>query len=70
MIVAGGVRSKYDGQWHHITAHHLCELYGVDPDECYLVTSQDKMRGVRIPAHLPVLTARYDGKYNDFRKFE
>ncbi len=34
------VRSICDGQIHHIPAHRLPKLYGVNPTECVFVTTQ------------------------------
>ncbi len=35
IVYPGSVRSRNDGQFHHISFAKLCRLYGVDPKECY-----------------------------------
>lgn len=36
LICPGFVRSKTDGQEHHISGRKLIELYGLDPKECVI----------------------------------
>lgn len=38
IVVPGYVRSKTDGQDHYISAHQLISLYGVNPEDCIVVT--------------------------------
>ncbi len=64
VVIAGRVKSKSDGEEHWITSHRLCELYGVDSKECYLI---DRIEYEHIPhdlVDLPVLIPKYNGDYS------
>ncbi len=67
IVMGGHVTSKNDGDRHYISARKLCDLYGVNPDECYLVgdfgETEHSIRMRQLPP-LPVLTPKYDGDYS------
>ncbi len=58
-VCPGYVRSKNDGQRHHISFGRLCELYGVAPRECFDMSDHPAIAA----AGLIVLEPRHDGKY-------
>ena len=66
LVIGGGVKSKNDGDIHYINAQRLCELYGVNPQECVLVeeNSTQHMRGYDFQKQtMIVLRPRFDGNY-------
>lgn len=63
------VISQNDGQRHYITARRLCELYGVDPNECMIapLSRRGSIAAGYDPkfiASLIPLRPRYDGHYS------
>lgn len=57
IIIGDWVTSKNDGDKHYVNARELCRLYGFNPDECFLIESnnplfEETMRGL---PRLPVL---------------
>jgi len=65
ILMGGPVRSKSDGDLHHITAQQLCRLYNLNPEECIFA---DVMRPETYQCYrtedLIELNPRYDGDYN------
>ena len=61
-LVGGDVESKTDGDIHRISARRLCELYRLDPNECYFIDRPEQRLG--IPSNVQYLYPRYDGSYN------
>lgn len=60
-LIAGEIMSKTDSDIHWISARRLCELYGLNPDECYFVDSPEQRLG--LPSNIQYLGPRYDGVY-------
>ena len=66
IVIGGYVQSKSDGDRYYINAIRLCELYKVNPMECYLLESKDpayEMRQKGLP-DLSVLRPSYSGDYS------
>ena len=66
VVVGGTLASKSDGDSHFIGAMRLCELYKVDPDECYLFSGMSEMSqpwNIHRIQGLRLLRPRYDGNY-------
>lgn len=64
-VYPGPVRSRTDGDRHHVGAGNLMQLYGVDPREC-VVVEWNKPVTDRIAEQIKdliVLGPRYDGNY-------
>ena len=65
IVIGGKIRSKTDGDRHYIDAHRLCELYRINPQECYLEEANNYRKTKHTyPLHLIKLRPRYDGNYN------
>ena len=67
VLLAGTVRSKYDGDFHRVSARQLLRLYNLDPKECILLESdKDWADWLRRNDHLQykVLSTRYQGDYH------
>ncbi len=64
VVIGGIVRSKNDDQLHYVGPKRLCDLYGVDREECILAldASSPALWGLRL-ADYRVLTPRVDGNY-------
>ncbi len=64
VVLPGPVRSSRDGQWHHIKASQLINLYGVKPAECLMLdyNNPERLKGLNID-HLIRLFPRMDGNY-------
>lgn len=64
LVKPGYIRSRSDGDEHYISFHQLCDLYGVSPAECLNLEMAD-MHGYSPDyfKNTPVLTPRFDGKY-------
>ena len=63
-IVCGGeVISKNDEDRHYIYPIEVCELYGLDPKECFLLRNGTVKEFYGLPKALPVLRPRSDGDY-------
>jgi hypothetical protein len=60
LLRPGPVRSRTDGQLHHVGARELARLYGVPMSEC--LVSRGDTRGLEF-GRLIVLAPRYDGDY-------
>ena len=61
VVIPDEVMSKNDRQIHYVGAGQLMWLYGVHPNECYVVRNEGDARG--LPRGLKVLRPRYDGNY-------
>lgn len=68
IVVGGEVVSCTDRQRHYVNAFNLCNLYGLDREECYLVEGNDPKSCVGLPRDLLRLYPRYDGNYTLNRK--
>ncbi len=66
IVMGGRVESKSDGDIHYISSRKLCDLYKVNPDECYLLGEYESEHSIRMRElpNLPRLTPRYDGNYS------
>ena len=67
VIHPGEVKSKTDGDFHHISAEQLMELYKVDPSECIVAGKNPPSRaGQRLTELTDVrhLYPKYSGNYN------
>jgi hypothetical protein len=67
-VYPGPVRSRTDGQEHHIGARELMFLYGVEPSDCLIVwpheyTDPSARSRIDRAAKLPALCPRFDGDY-------
>lgn len=62
VVCPGGIKSQYDGDLHHISAGRLMELYRVDPKDCFIMDSPEKMLGFRWEDYIQ-LRPRSDGNY-------
>ncbi len=67
LLCPGPVRSRTDGDWHHVTASRLAMLYGVPMGEC-IVLPLDWYNGQCLRARvasgeLIELRPRFDGNY-------
>ena len=62
IIVGGFVTSRSDGDRHFISARQLCELYGLNPDDCFLIREGDRGAMFGLP-NLPWLYPRFKGDY-------
>lgn len=58
LLHPGNVISKEDGDKHYISPLKLCDLYGVHPDECLIVSDRTKNDDSFIHLH-----PRHDGNY-------
>lgn len=66
-ILHGHVRSKYDGEWHHVRARQLLRLYNLDPEECFLIETDDQWRAwlrANDETKFKILSTRYEGDYH------
>lgn len=65
LVIGGLVKSRSDGDIHHVSAPRLCALYGVNMDECVLADERDNdIEWVEVRnGHLTRLRPRYDGNY-------
>jgi hypothetical protein len=67
LVIGGMVTSRTDGQVHHIDPLRLCQLYGVNPNECVMVDDRfDQTRIQNLEESNPELirlTPRDDGDY-------
>jgi len=63
IVIGGRIKSRFDGDYHYVNAKRLCELYQINPNECYLAEENmpESLLGLRFD--LPVLTPRNDGIY-------
>ncbi len=70
VVMPGYITSRQDGDEHYIGGRELMRLYGVRPDECYVLRPGETGSG--LPEGLRVLRPRYDGDYRlsltDLRK--
>ena len=64
VVYPGIVFSRSDGDKHYISTHRVMELYGVNPQECVLITDDrsDIELGLNL-SHLIPLYPRNDGNY-------
>lgn len=66
-IRPGYIRSRHDGQRHHIGPGRLAQLYGVSFSECIVIPEDDPCWGGRFRGYdlagLVHLYPRYDGDY-------
>lgn len=62
LVVPGYVTSKNDGDRHFIGAGDLMRLYGVNPQECRVVTEEGSTFGSE--KDLIVLRPSYSGNYS------
>ncbi len=65
VVLGGDVISRHDGDRHFISTRQLCDLYGVDPEECILVGafSNFEIKETDYP-NLPRLRPQYSGDYS------
>lgn len=65
ILMGGNIRSKNDGQIHFISANKLCELYGLNQDECFFCDERfpATYRGIR-SEDLTILYPNYEGDYS------
>jgi len=65
ILYGGYIQSSTDGQSHYISARMLCNLYGLNPEECYFYNSNEKgiRKNKKSYPDLPVLFPRSDGNY-------
>ena len=63
IVIGGEVRSKTDGDWHYVYAGKLCQLYGFNPKECYLIEEKETLKLLGLSSTLPRFYTRYDGDY-------
>lgn len=72
LLCPGPVRSRTDGDWHHIGARQLAHLYRVPMDECvelnhggspYLARQRDELLARVYRGELIALKPRADGDY-------
>lgn len=63
VVWPGDVISKNDGDRHFISFPKLCELYGVNPEECYDGTDWRELKGIDGIAELINLRPSYSGDY-------
>lgn len=66
LVIGGNIISKSDGEEHFISASRLCELYRVDPVECYLFSENPHLEIElrNLPKGLIVLQPKYNGDYS------
>lgn len=64
LVIPGCVKSQHDNDIHYISGLRLCELYGVSPTECIIVSDSNDLKIRYIPKDLPMLTTRQDGNYS------
>jgi hypothetical protein len=66
ILIGGYIISKNDGDRHFISATRLCELYKLNPQECYFLSENPMIEYElkSLPKGLKVLQPRYDGNYN------
>lgn len=67
LVIGGYVTSKHDSQEHYISANRLCELYNINPNECFL--REHPAKGFHceihgIPRDIITLRPRYYGNYS------
>lgn len=65
IVIGETVRSRHDSDEHYINARKLCDLYKVNPEECYLIETNQRDWGYKLKGlpDLPHLLPRYDGNY-------
>lgn len=67
LLCPGPVRSRVDGQEHHVGAGELARLYGLPHSACLVLPSSDPLRRWALEAvergELAALHPRYDGDY-------
>lgn len=63
IVMGGEVFSKNDWDWHYIDSNTLCQLYGLNPRDCYLCESSNPRSTRGLPIGLPILGPRCDGNY-------
>ena len=64
LVIGGKVISKTDGQRHYVSAVRLCELYKLNPVDCYLAEEKCSPSLHGLPSGLPILRPRKDGNYS------
>ena len=63
IVIGGEVRSATDGDWHYVNAGRLCELYKLNPNECYLAEDNRPESYTGLRTDLPILRPRSNGNY-------
>lgn len=70
LVISERVNSKHDRDIHFISCSRLCELYGVNPEEC-IFADEDRPETFRgVPEGLIELRPDFTGKYNPTRDEE
>lgn len=64
LVIPGDMISRTDGDIHYISGPQLCQLYKVDPKDCYFIHRPEDELGLDRSKFKGVLTPDYTGKYN------
>ena len=67
-LLSGFVFGKYDSDKHYISAKKLCELYNLNPRECYLMNNEFDFNGKGLEDNMIILRPRHNGDYKDYLK--
>lgn len=70
LLLGGSIPSNNDRDVHYISSKRLCELYGVNPRDCYFIDSEEQLIGFNLD-NLLILTPLIHGQYREFlEKYE